>query len=39
MSTNEWWKICPICQGCEQTDECDEPCAMAMSFLSGGCNG
>ena len=29
-----WWEICPICQGCEDAEDCDEPCAMAMVFLS-----
>ena len=31
----EWWKIYPICQGCDNSDSCAAPCSMAMAFLNG----
>ena len=39
MSDNEWWKFCPVCEGCENSDDCDEPCVFAMSFLDGQIDG
>jgi len=30
-----WWEICPICQGCEELEDCEEPCVIAMMFLIG----
>ena len=39
MSNDEWWEFCPVCQACDEIDECEEPCAMAMGFLNGGING
>nr|DAU13416.1 MAG TPA: NifQ [Caudoviricetes sp.] len=33
---SDWWKISPVCQNCDEYEDCDEPCAMAMSFLQGG---
>lgn len=30
---SEWWKISPACQSCDEYEDCDVPCAMAMSFL------
>lgn len=35
---SDWWKISPVCQNCDEYEDCDEPCAMAMSFLQGGIN-
>ena len=33
---DNWWEICPICYGCEDLEDCEEPCPMAMMFLMGG---
>ena len=30
-----WWKCCPVCQGCGKFDECAEPCAFVVSFFNG----
>lgn len=30
---SDWWKISPACQGCNEYETCDEPCAFAMSFF------
>lgn len=34
-SISDWWKISPACQACNDYENCDEPCAMAMNFLQG----
>lgn len=39
MSNNEWWKFCPVCQCCEEINNCEKPCAMAMGFLNGSVDG
>lgn len=33
---SDWWKISPACQACNDYENCDEPCAMTMSFLQSG---
>ena len=33
---SDWWKISPVCQGCNEYETCNEPCAMAMNYLQGG---
>ena len=35
--SDDWWKFCPACQCCDELEDCDEPCTMAMSML--GVNG
>ncbi len=35
MSYDDWWKICPVCQTCDEVEDCEEPCAFAMSFFNG----
>ena len=37
--SDEWWKFCAVCQCCDNLDDCDEPCPMAMGFLNGQFNG
>lgn len=35
---NEWWKVSPACLSCNDYENCDEPCAMAMNYLQGDMN-
>lgn len=32
---DNWWEICPFCRNCDNLEDCEQPCAMAMSFLMG----